>query len=776
MVNHLFMRILTSVFLFLFVTINSAQTVQGSKLTLVQNISELNQALKSVVPGDTIQMKNGIWKDSEIEIKVSGTADLPIVITAQDKGKVYLEGRSSLKIGGDHLVVEGLYFRNGFTPSGSVIQFKVDNDHIANNSTISSCVIEDYTQMSRETKDHWVEFWGRNNTMKNCYLAGKSNSGPTLRVYLKGNENINTHHNITNNYFGPRPRKGGPHAETMQIGSSETSMTPAYVNVSNNLFYRCNGEVEIISSKSNFNTFSHNVFFESEGSLVLRHGNYATIDGNIFIGNDNSEFIGGIRVINTGHWITNNYFYKLKGSEFRSPLAVMNGIPKSPLNRYNQVTDVVAAFNTFVETKSPWHFSVGSNTDKSDVLPATEIRSARPERVVLANNLIYGNREETTPIVAYDTVDGVTFKNNILSYENKGAIQNTGIETRELELKKVSEYLFVPQQKFTEVHQGFDFENITEDLFGISRKDKNQIGAILTPVANDTKLFNRKDYGPSWFNAEKSTAKGRILQVQNADDLQKKLANAAAGDILELAAGNYTIDNSLIIDKKLSIRSKNKNNKAKLKFNVKDGDPAFRLKPRAGLRMENLKMEGNMKINAFATQEENMLAAFDLWITESEISNFDQLLKVSKGAFADTISIENSNFKNLRAGLSLAEETDDKGEYNAEFVTVKNSTFEQVETEVLNYYRGGYDESTIGGSLVFSGNTVKNSGNSKDSEILLRTRGIVNLELANNTFLNNPVKFIAILWGAKGQEPVNNTVKNSGEIRIEENLKQKLMY
>ena len=94
----------------------------------------------------------------------------------------------------------------------------------------------------------------------------------------------------------------------------------------------------------------------------------------------------------------------------------------------------------------------------------------------------------------------------------------------------------------------------------------------------------------------------------------------------------------------------------------------------------------------------------------------------------------------------------------------------------MNYYRGGYDESTIGGNLVLTGNTFKNSGTSEDTDILLKTRGIVNVEFSNNSFLNNPVKFIAILWGEKGQKPENNSIKNSGEIKVEENLKQKLMY
>ena len=393
----------------------------------VSNINELNEAIKNSKAGDHIVLANGIWKDVQIEFYGKGTKEKPIVLRAETNGKVTIEGASNLKLGGEYLEVNGLYFKNGYTPSNSVIQFKISNDSIANHCRVTNCVIEEFTQPDRDVSDHWIEFWGRNNQLDHCYIAGKSNFGPTIRVFLKGNEHIYNYHQITNNHFGPRPRKGGPHGETIQIGASDTSMTPSHVNVSDNLFDRCNGEVEVISSKSNFNEFTNNVFFECEGSLVLRHGNYAKIDGNIFIGNDNSKFIGGIRVINTGHWITNNYFYKLNGEEFRSPLAVMNGIPKSPLNRYNQVTDVVVAYNSFIDCKSPWQFSVGSNVSQSDVLPSSEIRSARPERVLIANNLIYNEIADTNPIVNYDKVDGVTFKNNIINSENQSEVKPEGL-------------------------------------------------------------------------------------------------------------------------------------------------------------------------------------------------------------------------------------------------------------------------------------------------------------------------------------------------------------
>ena len=41
----------------------------------------------------------------------------------------------------------------------------------------------------------------------------------------------------------------------------------------------------------------------------FRHGNNALVAGNWFIGN--KKHTGGIRVINEGHKIFNNYFYRL---------------------------------------------------------------------------------------------------------------------------------------------------------------------------------------------------------------------------------------------------------------------------------------------------------------------------------------------------------------------------------------------------------------------------------------------------------------------------------
>lgn len=753
----------------------SPETDSSTMTKLVETNEELTEILKEIEAGDVITLKNGVWKDVEIKFYGIGTEKKPIVLRAETPGQVFLEGTSSLKLGGTHLIVDGFYFKNGFTDK-AVIRYKVNDEKIAYHSTVTNCVIEDYSNPDRDSKNHWVEVYGQNNSFDHNYLSGKTNQGPTLRVYLNGNENINTHHQIVDNHFGPRPRKGGPRAETLQIGDSYTSMTPAYVNVARNYFERCNGEVEIISSKSNFNTFRNNVFFESEGSLVLRHGNYATVDGNVFIGNENSKFIGGIRVINTGHWITNNYFYKLKGEEFRAPIAVMNGIPKSPQNRYNQVTDVVIAHNSFIENKTPLHFGVGANLSQAEVLPPSEIRSARAARSIVANNLIYTKEKPYALIKEYDSITGVKFYNNVVNTEITNTNYSDGISKESFELSAYNDdAIFTsPVTALDEVHSGYGFENIETDIAGTKRDDTNAIGALIGNGGSLDDMLDLENYGPTWRSIQADTSSAQTFAVSNVQELTQALKESAEGDHIALAAGNYQIPERLSINKALTIKSQDALAKVTLSFD--QIDKGFELQPRANLVVKDIALIGTKSTDAFATLSENMGQAYQLSLDNVSIKGFRSVLETSKASFADTISIKNSRIADTQNGILLNKEVNDKGDYNSGYVIIENSSFTNVSKNVLDYYRGGYDESTIGGILEVSGNTFKNCGKQEVNNILLKTRGIVNVVLKDNTFTNNATKFIAVLWGEKDQKPENNTLKNSGSIEVVQNLKLKLVY
>jgi poly(beta-D-mannuronate) lyase len=746
---------------------------------VVYDQESLQAAIQQAKPDDEIVMANGVWKDVEIEFRGIGTGKQAIILRAEEEGKVTIEGKSCLKLGGEYLIVSGLYFKNGSTPSRSIISFKINDDEIANHCRITNCVIEDFNQANRYDRDNWVQFWGRHNQLDHCYIAGKFNHGATLTVNLNGNEHIRNYHQIENNHFGPRPRKGGPTAETMRIGNSGTSMAPSHVLVADNFFERCNGEVEIISSKSNFNEFRNNIFYECEGSLVTRHGNYCIIDGNIFIGN-HKPFTGGVRVINTGHWVSNNYFYGLVGEEFRSALAIMNGIPKSPLNRYNQVTDVVVAYNAWIDCRSPIQLSVGANMSKRDVLPAQEIRSERPERTIVANNLIFNHEQDEEVIVTYDKVDGVAFFNNSIDNHGGEVASFKGLESSKLEMAKINDWLYAPTdeqlQQSKDIYQGFGFEDIQSDVFGNSRKRQNAIGAIASHPSADQYEIDKANYGASWYSADKPPAKASTIQVSSEKgELSRKLAEAKDGDVLELTSKKYNIGQSIRIDKQITIRAKG-GEKAMISFEGAANTPAFRLSPKACLKLENVSLNGQANVMAFAPLEEGNSYSYSLFVKDTDIENFGFVMKAYKGSFADTISFINTSISDCLNGIELAAETDDKGDYNAEVFIVQKCNFQNIQQSVINFYRGGYDESTIGGILNVAESSFANCGETEESDILLQTRGIINVAISDNQFSDNATNHIAVLWGEKNNHHSGNEISNSGTLIVEKYLKQKTIY
>ncbi len=746
----------------------------------VSNIEALNKAIDSCKAGDQIILANGVWKDVEIKFRGKGTKDKPIILKAETAGKVTIEGQSYLKFGGEYLIAEGLHFKNGYSPSNAVIDFKISHkdqpDEISNNCKVTNTVIVDFNKPKRDDSDLWVQFWGRHNELSNCYIAGKTNRGPTVRVSISGIESINNYHQIINNHFGPRPVKGGPSGETIQLGDSYTSMSPSYTYVANNLFEECNGEVEVISSKTNFNVFKNNVFYKSEGSLVTRHGNYVTVDGNYFIGDGINENYGGIRIINTGHWVVNNYFYGLKGKSFRSPLAVMNGIPKSPLNRYNQVTDVVVAYNTYVNCSAPWQFGVGTNIAQADVLPKSEIRSARAIRTTVANNIIYNEKGLENVVIENDKADGVTFKNNIIDNQGKTFKDfDAGIVAATLDLKKLSDNIFIPTgiPDDFEAYKGFDFNTIKTDLLGVSRTDDTSIGAIMGKAVFNPNILDKSKYGTTWFSNEAEAKDPVTHTVSSSEELQAKINAANSGDIIAIAEGIHTINTVIVINKTLTIQSKGN---AQLIFSGEANTPLFSLQPYGKLTLNNLILIGNNTNYAFASLKQNMSNHFGLTVSNSEISDFNYVLKVYKESFAERVTFEGTSISNCENGLELSEETNDKGDYNTEYLTIKNCNFNNVKQNVVDYYRGGYDESTIGGNLLITNSTFTNCGAKEINKRLLNHNGIVNVNLTKNTFKNNAVKFVSILWGAKNNVESENSVSNSGQLKTEENLVMTLMY
>jgi poly(beta-D-mannuronate) lyase len=91
-------------------------------------------------------------------------------------------------------------------------------------------------QFDLNTDNKWVSIYGTYNTFTHCLLKDKFNKGATLVVWLDGK--TEAHHTISYNYF--LNRQNGPNAdnglESLRIGTSETSFTPAHCVVAFNRF------------------------------------------------------------------------------------------------------------------------------------------------------------------------------------------------------------------------------------------------------------------------------------------------------------------------------------------------------------------------------------------------------------------------------------------------------------------------------------------------------------------------------------------------------------
>ena len=717
-------------YLFIALFFVACQGTEPSSVVEVSSQEGLDQAIADAKAGDEIVIKNGTYRDFSIVLDANGSAEHPIILRAESPGEVYLEGQSYLKIGGSYMDVSGLYFRNGYTPSNAVIDFKITKKNVANYVTVHDIVIEDYNQTRRNRKDHWVEFWGKHNALKNSYLAGKTNEGPTLRVEIKGNRNIENYHEISGNHFGPRPRKGGPKAETIQLGDSFSSMSPSNTLISGNLFEYCNGEVEVISSKTNFNRFEGNVFLESEGSLVTRHGNYASIKGNLFYGDGINPYVGGIRLINTGHVVTNNYFEGLRGSEFRSPIAIMNGIPKSPLNRYNQVTDVTVSSNSFVNCADPFQIGVGQNLDQKDVLPPSEIRSAIPIRTDISNNYIEQDIPDMTHIIDYDDSSEILFKFNYVQ------IPDEEIDAR-----------FKRFKEGAKAYIGYDYEKF----------NAVQVGAQVDKTP--------RVYGPSWFkvNTEKSY---EAVTISSVSELQAAMSSDKDSLQINLNKGTYDLSEGFKVDKIIVLKAEKGTT-----FNFDSKQVLFEMQSYGSLHIDGIEFKG--KGTAFASAKQGMHNHYNVAVVNSSFSGFDQMFHAYKHSFAQSVSFTNSSFKNIKNGFSFAAEVEAKGDYNVSELSFVDCSFEHISTPVIDYYRGGYDESTIGGIMVIEGSVFENCSGSSP---LIDHTGIINVSIDDSEFMNNKVPYISRIWTSKNNDEKGNHIVNSSNFIRQSQIKSKLVY
>tara|TARA_B110000046_G_scaffold70487_1_gene78386 strand:+ start:7552 stop:9753 length:2202 start_codon:yes stop_codon:yes gene_type:complete len=624
-----------------------AVTVGCQNTTGVNLMAQVESSIEKASPGDTIVIPSGIYQDFELNILVSGTENSPIVIRSEENGSAIFSGNSKLYIGGTHLIVKGLWFSKGWSDNSPIISFRSKNGNvISTHSRVTECAISDYTNPDRIHSDHWIEMFGRENRFDHNYVGTKLNLGATMVVRLGDSLSLDNKNSIDSNYFAPKPRLGSNGGETLRIGSSANSLKTGNALVTANYFDQCGGEVEVLSIKSSDNTVSNNVFYECQGVLALRHGNRNKVHDNYFIGN-NKPATGGLRVINAGHQVYNNFFYGLTGTRFFAALAVMNGVPNSAINRYHQVADVDIYNNSFIHCNQV-AFGIGSDKERT----ATPVSST-----FKYNTLTFKNKSDGMEFV--DDVSGIDFTENVVRFDDSpevGSVVSHALAQKVLSgptwLKKLS---------------------------------------VLTEKKLSEKSF---EFTPS-----------------TLEYLQDSLDVCTGGDTLWIPKEGLEISKPIKVYSDLVIASKGTDYAVIQPGKNLKGTGIIEIQNGVSLCLSRIWLKGrNGNFNAtYGIQAKApMLEHYNLLVENCRFSDFKEsrfaAIHAEKGTFADTIIVNDSWFKDFSGhGIALNSENDDRGRYNAEYIFINDCVFADLMGSAIDVYRGGNDESTLGPFVEISG-------------------------------------------------------------------------
>lgn len=730
-----------------------------SKNIEVKNLLELQKANNLAQPGDIIILKNGEWKDVVISLTCNGTEKMPIIFKAETAGKVMITGKSKLNFGGNFIVVDGLLFKNGFA-NEDVISFRIDEKQVANHCRVTNTVIDDFNNPNRLKENYWVAFYGKNNRIDHCSFSNKKNIGVLVAVMLEGKINQDNFHQIDHNYFGIRIPLASNAGEIIRIGVSETCEFNSNTQITDNFFEHCDGEAEIISIKSCQNVVRNNLFKECQGSVVFRHGNYNTVENNVFLGND-KEGTGGVRLINKGQMVVNNYFYKCRGIGFRSPLTLMNGVPNSPAIRYVSVSNAVIANNTFNDC-SAISFCEGSDAERSET----------PSKVQFVNNIFYSTKD-TLLYYQFDDIKGITFASNLVSNTIKQPLSEGFSKTTLFSNPRNPFEMKGDFKNGITLNDSIQKVGVSRLSYGFSNKngyaDLNRLKAV---ESNANNLC-----GAKWYKPIKN--KQRIVKAncKNVAELVEQLAkNKDSKLFINLTSNEYNFTKPIIISGDVIISS---SLKTPTKFNLNDLKSTYCFQILAGksLLINDLKIDfSNLSPKSFIISDTTANpnhSSFSIRNSTVEHLNGD-FFKASKSSVLDSVVVANCQFSYIIGTLfSLNSETDKKGYYNVEKLKINKNVFTNNKGKILSIIRSGKDESTMGPWLILTENKISACETANEGPLFFISG--INRSFTNNNIFkecNTNKKLFFFEDTVKATHIFsNNKVSNSGEVLVDKYVK-----
>ena len=376
----------------------SAATTQ-----VVTSISALQKAVAAAAPGDVIELADGSYSTSSvIQLSRPGTAAAPVTVRAQHTGGAQLSGSGGFAIGAgaSNLVL------SGFRLTGSRgLSVPVGATHVQ--------ITRNVFQLAGSVQ-YWLTVSGDDAQIDHNTFQHKSTAGNFIEVVGPGGSGMAQRSWIHHNYFLDQSFTGANGGESIRVGLSGRQHSSAHALVENNLFERCNGDLEVISVKSSDDSIRYNTLRNSRGTITLRHGWGSVVEGNYLLGNAT-----GIRVFGNNHTVVNNVVEDSTGRALEIGGGEVRDDTTSGTD-HEAVDHALVAFNTFAgDASSPIQMGDGG-------------KDFQPSDVTVANNIVSGSGSA----LALAGGSSLHYQGNMLNGVSGGAMPSGGYRTADPRLTR----------------------------------------------------------------------------------------------------------------------------------------------------------------------------------------------------------------------------------------------------------------------------------------------------------------------------------------------------
>ena len=350
------------------------------------SFDKINSVLSKVKPGDKIILEDGTINNLSINITTKGELLNRITIKPKNPGKLILTGKISITISGSYTTLANIVLKDGGNKNAITIK--------GNGNRLTGCDIS-----LDNTDGPIIMLCPKNNRIDHCYIHDFTKESRWIQKDSgsKPEDYILIDHNIIKNR--KKGSKGNGY-ETIQLRNDDNSIKSKSI-IYQNMFEKCDGEIEMISVKSSDNIIANNTTISSKATITLRAGSNNYIVNNKFLQN-NTDGSGGLRITGENHTIKSNLFKEINGGDSSNcAICIINK------ESYQQVKNLEVSNNIFIN--NDYDIALGSGGGK-----------VTPTDIYFNDNIVYKTSKN-----AVFSKKGAECK-NLVFRDNKYYVSNIG--------------------------------------------------------------------------------------------------------------------------------------------------------------------------------------------------------------------------------------------------------------------------------------------------------------------------------------------------------------